>query len=44
MRFNSKYWTEQESGSRVAEWNEHYQWAGKEREYYRYYIIYNNIF
>ena len=39
MRFNSKYWTEQESESRIAEWNYHYQWAGKEREYYRYLFI-----
>ncbi|RGB34582.1 hypothetical protein C1646_760374 [Rhizophagus diaphanus] len=25
----------QESESHIAEWNDHYQWAGKEREYYR---------
>ncbi|PKK56012.1 hypothetical protein RhiirC2_800946 [Rhizophagus irregularis] len=35
MRFNSKYWSEQESESRVAEWNYYFQWTGKEREFYR---------
>jgi len=34
MRFNSKYWTNQETELFVSEWNKHYQWAQKEREYY----------
>ena len=36
MRFNSKYWTEQETEKSIEEWNNHILWAQKEREYYRY--------
>lgn len=36
MRFYSQYWTDNESETRVLEWNNHFQWAQKEREYYRY--------
>jgi len=44
MRFNSKYWTNQETELFVSEWNKHYQWAQKEREYYRYlFLIFLNI-
>jgi len=35
-RFKLQHWLEQESEKRVAEWNEHFHWAQKEREYYRY--------
>ncbi|CAG8855296.1 16312_t:CDS:1, partial [Gigaspora margarita] len=34
IRFNSKYWTEQETKKNINEWNYHILWAQKEREYY----------
>ena len=39
MRFYSRYWSDNESETRVSEWNDHFQWAQKEREYYRYLFI-----
>jgi len=35
MRFNSKFWPEQEMENKVIEWNKHISWAQKERNYYR---------
>jgi hypothetical protein len=35
MRFNTKYWPEQDIEKKVTEWQQHISWAQKERDYYK---------
>ncbi|KAF0552575.1 chaperonin: PROVISIONAL [Gigaspora margarita] len=35
MRFNAIYWSVEEKEEKVLEWNEHIEWAHKERENYK---------
>ncbi|CAG8523344.1 26330_t:CDS:2 [Gigaspora margarita] len=35
MRFSSKYWPESEIENKIKQWNYHFEWAQRERAFYR---------
>ena len=46
MRFNTKFWDQNERDNKVKEWHEHIIWANQERDYYRFItnLLINKLF